>query len=596
MDQRPADLLLRVSSPTGLQTRLTYTTVGNPTQGLASDGSTITFATPRYSSGRTAGQSIFPKADVAFPMNVVATVEADTGIAGGALRTEYAYKGLRVATNGRGLLGFMQVNQQNPAPDGSQLNVLTDYFQDHPYTGVAAVSQTFKGPLGSTASRLSRSTNGYCEGTANAAGIQINNGGVAPTPCASSALVQRPYLAQSLEEGWDVNGEALPIVRKTSTYNGDGDPLTITIQTSGSSAGQSQTFTKQVSNSYETADSSCAADNKSCSWILGRLKRATVSNTVPNLLPSLTASAGSNANATAIAGTLTLPSSATAELTASLAINNIALNTTGTAKATLANNGTAALTVSAINASSVTGAGFSFQSTDCTASLAAKTSCSITVGFTPTVAGSATGKLTINTALGSRETALTGSSALNSSVSLDHVSPKPSGTYIPAYSTTTLAVYYRNNGAAPVALSSFSSSSGGYFMNAGGGNGSCDLGLALAPGKTCWVLVGWGGAEGAVTTDTQATFGSSVITQRVSAIQQTLSMTVENNGASTAGTADMKVTLSNPTPGHFKFGAPKLKLNGATGQGTWTLYSDSCGAMLNANASCQMVVRYTAGA
>ncbi|MDT9002465.1 choice-of-anchor D domain-containing protein, partial [Paucibacter sp. APW11] len=585
-DQRPADLLLRVTSPTGLQTRLSYTSVSNPTQGLGADGSLIAFFKPRYTTGRVAGQVNFPKADVAFPMNVVATVEADTGIAGGALRTEYAYKGLRVATNGRGLLGFMQVNQQNPAPDGSQLNVLTDYFQDHPYTGVAAVSRTFKGPLGSTANLLSRSTNGYCEGMANAASVQISSGGVAPTPCASSALVQRPYLAQSLEEGWDVNGEALPVVRKTSTYNGDGDPLTITIQTSGSSAGQSQTFTKQVSNSYETADSSCAADNKSCSWILGRLKRATVSNTVPNLLPSLTASAGSNANATAIAGTLTLPSSATAELTASLAINNIALNTTGTAKATLANNGTAALTVSAINASSVTGAGFSFQSTDCTASLAAKTSCSITVGFTPTVAGSASGKLTVNTALGSRETALSGSSVSASTLSTNVGRVIFADTVVSQ--TSDSAPLTLTNGATAVTGLAITPPAGFSVINS-------NCGSSLAASATCSFALRF------APTVVQAYSGNvSISASGGASVTVALNGNGVNASAASLSTSVGRVIFADTVVNQSSDSAALTLTNGATAvtglsitpPAGFSLINNTCGSSLSASATCSFALRF----
>ncbi len=801
-DQRPSDLLLSVTSPTGLKSRLTYTSVSNPTQGLNSDGVETIFMRPRYVSGRVPGQISYPKVDVAFPMHIVADLNTDTGIGDSTLTTSYAYRGLRVAVNGRGLLGFMQVSQANPAPDGSQLNVQTQYFQDHPYLGVAAVSETFKGPLGSTANRLSRSTYGYCEAAGNAASVQIAVGGVAPMPCLTAALVQRPYLAQSLEEGWDLGGEALPTVRKTNTYNSNGDPLTISIQTTGTSAGQSQTFTKLVSNTYEAADTSCTSDNKTCSWTLGRLKRATATNTVPNLLPLMSASPGSNANATAVSGTLALPGSPTAELTASLSFSNVPLNTLSTQKAALTNNGTAALTVSAINAGSVSGTGFSFQSTDCPASLGAKSSCSVTVGFQPSAAGSTSGTLTITTALGARTAALSGNTAgvatlslsptsialadtivnqtrdsstitlsngavaasgltltpptgyvllnntcgaslaasgsctfalrfqptaaqayngnlsitasggasatlavtgkgiaasasisanptslaladtvinqtsnsptvtltngavaisgltitpptgytlfnntcaatlaasdtcsfalsfkpaavqaYNGSVSitasggasatvavtgkgingtstvvLDHVSPASSGTVIPAYSTTTIAVYYKNTGTGAAVLNNVSTTSGSPFYNTDGGYGSCAKGLSLAPGAKCWLLQGWGGGPGTVSATLSATFDSATINTPLSAVQKTLDVSASNVGGSTATTLDQVLTISNNTPGAFQFGSPRIRFGTVSGNGSWAMVADTCPAVLNPSSSCTITARYTAGA
>lgn len=800
-DQRPADLLLTVTSPTGLRSRLTYTSVSNPLKGLDADGQVIDLPGPRYVSARVPGQSSYPKVDVAFPMNIVADLTTDTGIGGGALTTSYAYRGLRVAVNGRGMLGFMQVSQQSTAADGSPLTVQTQYFQDHPYIGVAAVSQTFKGPLGVSSARLSRSTNGYCEASGNPASVQDFAGGAAPTPCLTSALVQRPYLAQSLEEGWDLSGDVLPTVKKTSTYNSDGDPLTISIQTTGTSAGQTQTFTKLVSNTYDPADTTCGSDNKTCNWTLGRLKRATATNTVPNLLPSLTASAGSNANATAISGTLTLPSSPTAELTASLSFSNVPLSTLYTQKATLTNNGTAALTVSTINAGSVSGTGFSFQSTDCTASLGAKSSCSVTVGFQPTVAGPASGTLTINTALGARTSSLSGSTAgastltlspssvaladtlvnqtrdsstitltngavavsgltftpptgyvlasstcgtslaasgsctfvlrfqptaaqvyngnlsvtasggasatlavtgkgvaaassisasptsltladtvinqtsnsstvtltngavaisgltitpptgytlLNSTCSatlaasgscsfalafkptavqsyngsvsitasggvsttvavtgkgingtgavvLDHVSPASSGTVIPAYSTTTIAVYYKNNGSGAAVLNNVSTTSGSPYYNNDGSGGSCAKGLSLAPGAKCWLLQGWGGGPGTVSATLSATFDSTTINTPLSAVQKTLDVSASNVGGSTATTLDQVLTITNNTPGAFQFGSPRIRFGTVSGSGSWAVVADTCPAVLTPGNYCTITARYTAG-
>lgn len=281
----PGDVLYSVTSATGLISQVVgREPLSNSTRYVPERG--------------TAQAAVAPVVDLQMPMYVITAVNQDTGV--GTVTTDYLYKGLKAERGGRGLLGFREMRQQSPASDGnSLLTTATEYLQTYPYTGVAALTQTYLGSLSlSGAQRLSRTTNSYCDKT-SASAPTAATAGTPPAPCATTAKVQRPYVYQTIEEGWDLGNSnlALPTITTTNTYNNAGDPLTITMQTSGTAlGGLSQTFTKATTNTYFTDNTS--GDN----WILGRLQRATVQNTVPNSLPSITTSAGTSPNATARVG------------------------------------------------------------------------------------------------------------------------------------------------------------------------------------------------------------------------------------------------------------------------------------------------------
>jgi hypothetical protein len=239
-------------------------------------------------------------------MYVIASVQRQTG-AGTPLTTRYLYKGLKVERGGRGMLGFREVQQEDPTPDGQTLNVVTEYLLSHPYNGVAKRTRTFLAALGSTpGTPLSTTTNVYCDRTTphNAQGAPNSTPTVdAPCTAKTPAKVTRPYLWRSVEEGRDLNGAALPKVTTTNTYNDFGDPTKILVQTEADFAGANRTYTTLTENTF------CAPDSANCpnkvdgdQWILGRLTRATVTNTVHDVLSTLTASAGTSPTATAITG------------------------------------------------------------------------------------------------------------------------------------------------------------------------------------------------------------------------------------------------------------------------------------------------------
>ena len=286
------DILQTATSPTGLVTKLVRATLPNAAARYVSD------------RGDTVNKATYPTVDITMPMQVVITVETNTGIGLGTVKNEYAYRGLKTTHSGRGMLGFREVRQQNPTADGQLQTVVTQYVQVYPYTGVAGVTRTYMGGLGvDGVPPLSQTTNAYCDKTSAATPSAVATPGTAPPPCATVALLQRPYLYQTVEQGWDLNNPLLklPSVTTTNTFNDSGDPLVIVSTTAGTALGLSQTFTKTTTNNYRPDVTS--EDN----WILGRLERASVLSSLPNSLPSIGTSAGSSPSATARQGTGTPP-------------------------------------------------------------------------------------------------------------------------------------------------------------------------------------------------------------------------------------------------------------------------------------------------
>lgn len=309
-DPTPADQLQSVTTATGLTTSLTWVPLTNSVSGSLG---------ARYTSdrGSATNAASYPVVDLTVPTYVVATTSADSGVGSNRVNTEYAYAGLKAAADGRGWLGFRETRRQSPAPDGSNLTVWTQFLQDGPQTGVASVTETRLGALNATSPQvLSRSTFIYCDKTA-AAGAEAS--ATSAAPCPTTAQVKQPYLYQSKEDGWDLGGNVLPSVTTTNTFDNGGNPTQVVVSTTGTALGAVQTFTKTTTNVYR--DANTAGDN----WLLGRLKTATVQNTVPNSLGSIATSAGTAPNAAATAGTLP-PGSVVTPNPATLAAIQVVVN------------------------------------------------------------------------------------------------------------------------------------------------------------------------------------------------------------------------------------------------------------------------------
>ncbi|KQU77157.1 MULTISPECIES: FG-GAP-like repeat-containing protein [unclassified Rhizobacter] len=295
-DPSPPDLLIGVTSDTGAATSLTYVPLSNPQ--LPGDP-----LGPRYASDlRTANAAALPRIDITPSSYVVATLQTDNG-AGGTVKSEYSYQGLKADTTGRDALGFRVVRRQTVAPNGAPRTSEVVIAQDFPYIGLPLSTSVHRSALNSVSSSnlLSRTTSVYCDQTA-AAGAEaaaIASG----LPCTSSQVIKRPYTPRSRSTGVDLQGVALPTVIVQTAVNPNGDPMQTTTTTSLTNS-PSNTYTQIATNQYWPDNTGCA-DTQTCAWILSRVKQNTERATSPgSILPT---SAGTAQDATATAGTSAKP-------------------------------------------------------------------------------------------------------------------------------------------------------------------------------------------------------------------------------------------------------------------------------------------------
>jgi hypothetical protein len=283
-DPMPPGLLAAAKTPTGAVTTIQYQNI------TSSD---------RYATARgTTHAAIYPNVDLTLPMMVATSLTTDTGVGTSRSTTELGYFGFQGNHLGRGSQGFREIRLQSDAPDGvSKLTKVNQYLQTHPYTGMVALSETYLAPLSAmnapqTGLKLSRTENVYCD-TRSPAGAETS--ATVTSPCTATGKLQFPYLRKSVVSAWDLNGVALPVNTTTTTFTGN-YPTLVESTTTGSGPAGAQTFVKTTVNEYWP-------DNFGGDiWLLGLLKRSTVTSTVPDSLNAISTSAGSAPKATATAG------------------------------------------------------------------------------------------------------------------------------------------------------------------------------------------------------------------------------------------------------------------------------------------------------
>jgi hypothetical protein len=373
-DPSQPDMLSSYVSSTGLTTTLTWVPLRNSASGSLGQ---------RYASDRdTSNEAKLPNMDITPPMYVVATTVTDSGVGTGKVATEYFYAGLKASHDGRGLQGLRETRRQSYGPNGQPITVVRQYLQGFPHSGVVRQSETWNGALNSpTPQVLSRSTFTYCDTNAPAG----NETSATPAaPCSVSSLVKRQYAYKKVDESWDLNGAALPTVTTVKSYTASGEPSSITVTTMAAD--------KSVA-SIDMTDNLYFADNTAAdSWILGRLRKSTQSNSAP-----------SAANAS---GTVQIMPSAEASLSG-IDFGTVSLSGSATATATLTNTGDITLALVVPTASSVSGADFSFVSTTCRARMLPGASCGIVVKVSPTASGTRVGTVKVTTSAGNLSASLT---------------------------------------------------------------------------------------------------------------------------------------------------------------------------------------------
>ncbi len=192
-----------------------------------------------------------PRIDLQFPLYVTTKVSVESGADGDNV-TSYTYGGLKAEVGtGRGLLGFRWMKANNLA---TGIETYNEFAQGWPFTGMVLKSET-RLPGAGHGGRLKQTVT---------TPLSIVT---TPGPFPAVFVTQ----SQTVDSSWDLDGSVLPTVTTEYTWGASGiwgDPARIVVRTSD---GASRSTDNEYAPPVTTGGS----------WILGRLKRATVTSTSP---------------------------------------------------------------------------------------------------------------------------------------------------------------------------------------------------------------------------------------------------------------------------------------------------------------------------
>jgi len=192
-----------------------------------------------------------PRIDLHFPLYVTEKVSVESG-ADGFNVTAYTYGGLKAEVGtGRGLLGFRWMKARDLS---TGLETYNEFAQGWPFTGMVIRSQ----------SRLAGAGHGGLLKQTVTTPLFI---ATTPGPFATVFATQ----SRTVDSSWDLDGSVLPSITTDYTWGATGiwgDPAQIVVRTSD---GASRSTVNEYSPPVTTGGS----------WILGRLRRATVTSTSP---------------------------------------------------------------------------------------------------------------------------------------------------------------------------------------------------------------------------------------------------------------------------------------------------------------------------
>jgi hypothetical protein len=259
--------------------------------------------------------------------------------------------------------------------------------------------------------------------------------------------------------------------------------------------------------------------------------------------------------------------------------------TSSAAPITLTNTGNAPLNITSVTIAGTNSGDFA-ETNNCGATVAAGTSCTLSLTFIPTVVGSETGTLTItdNASPATQTVSLTGTGTA------PLVSLSPTSLTFPAQlvgaSSSAQSVTLSNTGSATLSITSITAS--GDFSQ----TNTC--GSSLAASARCTLSVTF------TPTATGSRSGSLTITDNASPATQTVSLTGTGTTplvslsptsltfpAQLVGTSSsaQSVTLSNT-------GSATLSITSITASGDFS-QTNTCGSSLAASASCTLSVTFT---
>ncbi|HEY0974631.1 MAG TPA: FG-GAP-like repeat-containing protein [Solimonas sp.] len=191
----------------------------------------------------------YPEVSLQVSSYVVRMISASTALpAAGTITTTYRYGDLKAHQMGRGSLGFRWMEQRQVE---SGARTLTEYRQEFPYSGMPGKVEKFSSGGG----LRSRSTMTYqCRNPASGGSCVVAVG-----------ARYFPFVSQSQDASWDLDGSVLPAVSSSMQYDNFGSLTQVNTSTSDG-------HIKSVANTYF---------NDTANWIIGLLTQASVTTTAP---------------------------------------------------------------------------------------------------------------------------------------------------------------------------------------------------------------------------------------------------------------------------------------------------------------------------
>lgn len=271
----------------------------------------------------------------------------------------------------------------------------------------------------------------------------------------------------------------------------------------------------------------------------------------------------------------------------SVNFGSVSAGASATQSATLTNTGVGPLSVTVPGASSVTGAGFTFASTNCTAALAAGASCTVGVRFAPTSNADSSGVLKVVTGAGDQTVSLSGTGT-RAVLSFVPSTVASFGTVQVNDTKDSATIQLRNTGNAPASSLSLTPPPG-YSLQ------SSTCSSSLAAGAACSFIVRFAPTAaqpypGNVTaTAGVADVSASLALNGTGAAQSAAlsALTFGNRAADSA--TDLSTTLTNTGAGAITLTVPSSASVSGAG---FSFVSTTCGSTLGAGASCTVTVRF----
>ncbi len=259
--------------------------------------------------------------------------------------------------------------------------------------------------------------------------------------------------------------------------------------------------------------------------------------------------------------------------------------TSATQPAQLTNLGAAVVTISNVSVTQP----FVLASNSCAATLATNSACQVTVAFAPVQAGQVSGLLTFTSSAGTQAVQLNGTGAAGPTDTLSESSLTFASTSVGQVSSAQ-AMTITNVGDLPLTVSSITASanfqqSSNCLSGVAAGT-ACSVWVAFAP-TAAGVLTGTLTIVDAVGTKTVSLNGTGLQPGTLTVIPSSLTFTNQQAGVASA---PQTVTITNS--GGSSIASIGFQLSGAAAA-QYSVGATTCGAQLNAGASCTVQVSFT---